>query len=100
MATPYTLGVWKVLPGQSDEFVSAWLEMAEWTKENAPGASWAKLLRDTADENRFVSFGPWVSHEAIDAWRELDGFAERVGRMRELLDGFEPQTLDVAAEVG
>jgi heme-degrading monooxygenase HmoA len=98
--TPYTSGIWRVKPGRADEFVAAWTEIAEWTKENVAGADSAILLRDIEDENRFVSFGPWESREAIDAWRELEGFRERVGRIRELLEGFEPFTLESVAEVG
>ena len=64
-----------------------------------PGAGWAKLLRDTADENRFITFGPWESTDAIGAWRALDGWKERIGRVRELLDGFEPATLDLVADI-
>ena len=64
------------------------------------GRRWAKLLRDTQDENRFITFGPWESLDAIAAWRELDGFRERVGRVRELLESFEPFTLEPVVEVG
>jgi heme-degrading monooxygenase HmoA len=100
MATPYTLGVWQVKPGNAEEFIAAWVELAEWTKENVDGARWAKLVRDTDDEDRFVSFGPWENFEAIEAWRELDGFQERVGRIRQLLESFEPFTLESAADIG
>lgn len=96
---PYSQGVWRVKTGRADEFVAAWKEFAEWTSANAPGAGWAKLLRDRADENRFVSIGPWESLEAIDRWRALDGWKARIGGIRELLDGFEAFTLDVAVEV-
>ena len=97
---PYTYGIWQVKPGRADEFVAAWAELAEWTTENVSGARWAKLLRDTQDENRFITFGPWESLDAIAAWRELDGFRERVGRLRELLESFEPFTLEPVVEVG
>ncbi len=97
---PYTSGMWKVKPGKATEFISAWTEFAEWTNREVPGASWAKLLYDTTDENHFVSFGPWQSLEAISAWRALDGWKQRFARIRELLDSFEVATLDVAAERG
>ena len=97
---PYTQGVWRVKPGRAAEFVAAWAEFADWTRSEAPGASWAKLLKDTADPNRFVSFGPWASLEAIDAWRALEGWKLRIGRIRELLDGVEVATLDLVSEKG
>jgi heme-degrading monooxygenase HmoA len=65
-----------------------------------PGSTWGKLLRDSSTPNRFVSFGPWESGDAIAAWRALPGWEERVERLRELLDGFEPSTLELVAEVG
>jgi hypothetical protein len=56
--------------------------------------------RPRATQNRFFSFGPWESLEAIEAWRASAGFQERVGDFQELLESFEPYTLDLAAEIG
>ena len=97
--TPYTQGVWMVKPGRADEFVAAWSDFAQWTKDNVPGALWVKLLRDVDNENRFVTIGPWASTDAIDRWRSLDGWRERVARVRQLLDGFEPATLEAVVEL-
>ncbi len=96
---PYTQGVWKVKPGHADEFVAAWKEFAQWTAIHAAGSGWAKLLRDTNDENRFVSIGPWDDLGSIAAWRELDGWKERIGAVRQLLDGFEAFTLEPVVEL-
>jgi quinol monooxygenase YgiN len=82
------------------EFISAWSEFAEWTMREVPGSSWGELLRDTTDENRFVSFGPWQSMKAITAWRALEGWQRRFSAIRTLLEGFEVATLEVAAERG
>jgi heme-degrading monooxygenase HmoA len=98
MAVPYTLGVWQVKPGRADEFVAAWTEFAEWTSAKVEGAGRGQLLRDTVDEHRFVSFGPWESHEAIAKWRADPGWQERVARMRELLDGLEASTLELVSD--
>lgn len=100
MAAPYTMGIWQAKPGRADEFVAAWTEFADWTEANAQGSGWVKLLRDTQDENRFLTIGPWKSLEAIAAWRALDGWGERVGRIRELLESFQPATLEVVIERG
>jgi heme-degrading monooxygenase HmoA len=99
LVTPYTQGVWQVKPGYADDFVNAWTEFAEWTKTHVNGAQWAKLLRDTDDENRFVSIGPWESTGAIEHWRSLEGWGERVGKIRELLVGFQPATLEPVVEL-
>lgn len=97
--TPFTHGVWQVKAGRGDEFIEAWTEFAEWTKTNVPGVRWAKLLRDLEDPNRFVTIGPWDSTDAIDRWRSLDGWGERITKIRELLDGFQPSTLEVVVEL-
>ena len=95
MSTPYTSGIWTVKPGSAEEFIGAWTELAEWSRANVPGARSAQLLRDRNDANRFVSFGPWESLEAIERWRSLEGFQQRVARIRELLTDFEAFTLEL-----
>jgi heme-degrading monooxygenase HmoA len=95
----YTLGIWTVKPGREDEFVEAWRDFAERTRDEFR-ASGATLLRDREVPNRFISSGPWDSMEAVESWRASSLFAEGVGRIRELLDGFETHTMDLAAEVG
>jgi quinol monooxygenase YgiN len=58
------------------------------------GGGQRTLLRDREQPNRFISFGPWESVEAIGAWRANPGFQERVSKMREMLEDFSPMTLD------
>jgi heme-degrading monooxygenase HmoA len=100
MAIVYTHGVWNVKQGHADEFVAAWRDFADWSLANAPGAMWAKLLRDANDDHRFVSVGPWASLDAVEGWRSLDGWSERIGRIREFLVDFTPGTLEPVVEVG
>ncbi|MDQ6811743.1 MAG: antibiotic biosynthesis monooxygenase [Actinomycetota bacterium] len=98
MGQLYTQGTWTVKPGNEQLFVTAWTEMAEWTGREVPGSTWAKLLHDRGAPNRFISFGLWESLEAIENWRALDGFQTRVKQLRELIDGFEPSTLELVSE--
>jgi heme-degrading monooxygenase HmoA len=100
MAVPYTMGIWQVKAGRGDDFVAAWTEFAEWTTQNAEGSGKGTLLRDVGDQNRFISIGPWESRHAIDSWRTLPGWIERVGRIRDLLERFEPATLEFVIERG
>ena len=86
--------------GRENEFVAAWEELADWTLREIPGARWAKLVQHQERPNVFLSFGPWESADAIDAWRASDGFRERVGRLRELLESFEPGSYALRASVG
>jgi heme-degrading monooxygenase HmoA len=85
VSVPYTFGIWRVRSRRSDEFVAAWTEFAEWTTQNVPGAGQGTLLRDLDDQNRFMSTGPWESLEVIERWRSLDGFTERVARLKSAL---------------
>ena len=97
--TIYTLGVWHVRRGREEEFVRAWDELAQWTVESG-FESHGTLVRDREVPYRFVSFGPWPSIEAARAWRDSAGFGERLERLEELVDKFEPQTYDVVLRVG
>jgi heme-degrading monooxygenase HmoA len=96
----YTCGTWTVTPGREDEFVAAWEELARWTAEHIPGARWATLVQQEDQPSRFLTFGPWESLEAIDQWRASDDFQQRIGRIRALLEDFQPGTFRRRAGVG
>ncbi len=95
----YTLGIPTVKQGREEEFVLAWRDLATKTQSDFPGSS-ATLLRDREVPNRFISSGPWKSLEQIEAWRASPTFSAGVGRIRELLESFEPHTMDEAAIIG
>jgi len=99
VAQLYTSGNWIAKQGREMDFIAAWRDFAEWTHREV-GIQNAKLLRDSGDPRRFLSFGPWDSLENIERWRSLPGFQERIGKMRELLEDFVGRTLEVVAEVG
>ena len=93
-----TVGIWTVTAGREEEFVAAWQALGEATIAEFPAAH-GRLLRDVDNPGRFVSFGPWDSHDTIDAWRASTSFKEGVARIRALLDAFEPGTFELSAEV-
>ncbi|HEY2937452.1 MAG TPA: antibiotic biosynthesis monooxygenase family protein [Gaiellaceae bacterium] len=97
MREAYSHSSWRVKPGLEDEFVRRWEELADWSALQGLKAR-AKLLRDTDDPSRFVSFGPWESVGAIRGWRGTPGFHERVARLQEVVEGFEPRTLELVSE--
>jgi heme-degrading monooxygenase HmoA len=96
MAKPYTHTSWVVKEGRERDFVERWREWADWTRRQGL-ASQAMLLRDVDDPRRFVSFGPWESIQAVSSWRAQAGYHERVAKLREVVDHFEPRTLEIVA---
>jgi heme-degrading monooxygenase HmoA len=95
----YTLGIWTVKTGREQDFIDAWHAMAAATASDFPGAS-AMLLHDRDTPSMFISSGPWESLDQIEAWRGSETFGAGVSKIRELIDSFEPHTMDLAASVG
>jgi heme-degrading monooxygenase HmoA len=94
----YTLGIWKVKPGMDKEFISEWTSFANWTSETYSGeVGKAYLLRDETDSLRFISFGPWDGEITIRNWRNSNEFKEFAGKIADLCDDFQPNTLKVAS---
>jgi heme-degrading monooxygenase HmoA len=98
VSVPYTLSVWQVKPGRESDFVERWRDWAEWTVAQGLDAP-ATLLRDLERPGRFVSFGPWETLDAIARWRTAEGYQERVRRLQEVVESFEPSTLEQVAAV-
>jgi heme-degrading monooxygenase HmoA len=96
--THYTHTTWRVKPDLEDEFVRRWSEWAEWSHREGLDAP-ALLLHDLDDPGTFISFGAWQSVVAVKNWRTLSGYNERVARLREVVDRFEPRTLEVTARM-
>ena len=92
----YTHTTWRVKPGREDEFIRRWNDWAEWSHRQGLDAP-ALLLRDMESPETFVSFGQWASAAAVRNWRALEGYQERVARLREVVERFEPRTLEVTA---
>jgi heme-degrading monooxygenase HmoA len=90
----YTHTRWRVKPGREDEFVDRWHEWIDWSHRQGLRAQ-ALLLRDLENHDTFISFGPWENVTAVSSWRSLPGYQERVERLRETVDSFEPLTLEV-----
>ena len=97
MGMPFTHTTWRVKPGHEEEFVQRWREWVEWSHRQGLRAH-ARLLRDTESPSTFVSFGPWETMAAVRTWRAEPGYQERVARLQELVEHFEPRTLEEVAE--
>jgi Antibiotic biosynthesis monooxygenase len=83
-------GQWQVKAGREGDFIDRWTAWLVWTRDTVPGFRSARLLRSDDAGDRFTSVSDWVT---------TPGFAERLGRVRELCDEFVGGTFELAAEV-
>jgi heme-degrading monooxygenase HmoA len=66
----YTSGTWVVKPGEEDAFVQEWTGFVTWAC-GMPGSSSFRLVRDLDQPRHYMSFAPWESFEAQQAWTQL-----------------------------
>ena len=96
MSELYTQGVWKPAVGKEGAFVEAWLAFAGWAS-GMPGAGTLRLVRDVRNWERFVSFGTWDSAEHVRTWKSHPEFRQRIARVLQHVDEFEPTELSLVA---
>ncbi len=96
MGTMYTTGTWRPNAGTEEAFVEAWAEFASWASGRS-GAGTLVLARDVRDRQRFVSFGQWESSDDVRAWKSAPELRERMAKVMQHVDEFEPAELDVVA---
>jgi heme-degrading monooxygenase HmoA len=97
MGTPFTHTTWQVKPGREEEFIQRWVEWVKWSHRQGL-RSQARLLRDVENPSTFVSFAPWETVSAVRTWRGESGYHERVARLQELVERFDPHTLEEVAK--
>jgi heme-degrading monooxygenase HmoA len=96
MTELYTQGVWKPSRGKEEAFVEAWATFARWAS-GMPGAGTLRLVRDVRNWDRFVSLGTWDNADAVRAWKSDPDFRERIARVLQHVDEFEPTELSLVA---
>ncbi|HEX8903352.1 MAG TPA: antibiotic biosynthesis monooxygenase [Longimicrobiaceae bacterium] len=65
----YTHALWRVKPGQEEEFVAAWRALSDAFVALPARPLWGTLIRSLADPSVFYSFGPWRSAGDVQAMR-------------------------------
>jgi hypothetical protein len=66
----YTLGMWRVKPGQQAGFIAAWQALSDIFRQlPQPPAGKGTLVQSVSDPAIFYSFGPWLSLADIEAMR-------------------------------
>lgn len=84
--------------GHEGAFLAAWEDFVRWAAEQS-GSGTFRLVRDVEQPNQFMSFAPWESFEAQQAWKQTPEFAERMRRVREHVDAFEPATYELVTQI-
>jgi len=95
----YTLGVWKVKPGEEESFIAVWKELGDFflslPKPPGPGT----LVQSLEDATLFYSFGPWNSLEDIQAMRAHPQASAMIGKLASLCETATPGSFRVVATV-
>jgi hypothetical protein len=95
----YTLGVWRVKPGNQEKFILAWKELGAYfgSLQNPPGPG--TLVQSIQDDTLFYSFGPWRDIEDIKAMRADPNTPGQITKLAALCDEATPGTYKVVARV-
>jgi len=78
--------------------LKAWTEFARWLS-TMPGAGTARLIRNLSEPRRYLSFAPWESAEAMQAWKSNPEFRQRMAAVQEHVTEFTPSEFELVAEV-
>ena len=93
-----TTGTWRVEPTKETEFIREWAAFAQWAS-SMPGAATLRLGRDVGDPLRFVSYGVWEDADSVHVWKSAPQFRERMARVLQYVDHFQPAELEVVATI-
>ncbi len=95
----YSTGSWLPHAGQEEPFLEAWKAFSGWAVAMPGAAGEALLARDLRDPERFISFLPWESLDAIKAWKAHPEFKQRMAQVQQFVDRFAPTETEVVARV-
>jgi heme-degrading monooxygenase HmoA len=99
MTETYTSGAWIVKPGEDEAFVRAWTDFVTWAG-GMPGSGTFRLVRDVDQPAHYMSFAPWESFDAQQAWKDQPEFRERIARVRSHCEDFQPSTSELVTRIG
>ncbi len=94
---PYTLGIWKVKPGNEQAFIAAWQALAIWTEDHFSSGGRGYLLQDDAQPQLFVSYGSWKDTQTIASWRATPEFQTFAAKAKILCEKLEPHSMRLVA---
>jgi heme-degrading monooxygenase HmoA len=92
-------GNWQVSDGKAEEFIDRWRAFLTWTRDENEGFLGARLIRELANPNHFVSFAAWQDVDAMRAWQGQPEFAERFVACRALCDDMHSGGYELAVDI-
>jgi hypothetical protein len=95
----YTLGMWRVNPGQEAEFIAAWHALSNvFRRLPRPPAGKGTLVQNVSEPSIFYSFGAWHSADDIGAMRQDAQAQAGLAALRNLSSEVEGGVFRVVAE--
>ena len=91
MTETYSTGTWVVKTARTRHSIDAWTDFVIWASA-MPGSGTFRLVRDVDNPSHYLSFAPWESFEAQQAWKDLPEFRERIGRVRAHCEDSSPRS--------
>ena len=98
--TVYMMGNWVAVSGQEDEFIRLWHERVESALTEIDTDGGAVLLRDKDDPHHFISVALYQDEVAFIAWRDGDGFKNRLADLSVTLEHAETSLYHIVETVG
>lgn len=95
----YTLGAWRVKPGQEADFIAAWQDLGAVFQRlpQPPPAGQGTLVQSLTEPTLFYSFGPWRQMADIQAMRADPEAQAALARLRALCVEAAPGSFQVVA---
>jgi hypothetical protein len=95
----YTLGVWRVQPGNEAAFIATWEQLGAifWRLPQPPTGK-GTLLQSLANPTLFYSFGPWDALDDIEAMRNDPQAQQGIAKLQALCTEATPGSFRVVAE--
>ena len=94
---PYTLGIWKVKPGNENSFIAEWRALAVWTEQYVDSGGTGYLLRDDANPRLFISFGSRKNTQVIAEWRSTPEFQAFFTKAKTMCEEVQPHSMNLVA---
>lgn len=95
----YTHALWQVKPGNEEEFIETWMELADVFSKLPDPPIRGTLIQSITDSTIFYSFGPWKSLNDISAMRDDPTSQSAIKKIMSLCTEATPETYRVVRHI-